>query len=193
MKVIGINGSPRPKGNTQILLQTIFTELNRENIETELIQLGSQPVNGCKACMICVDRKDHKCIYQGDAFNDILEKLIQADGIILGSPVYSANISSQLKAFIDRASIILASNHGLFRHKVGAAVVSARRGGAIAAFDTLNHFLHSKEMFLIGSTYWNMGYGREVGEVNEDKEGIYNMQNIGQNMAWLLKKIHGIS
>lgn len=113
-----------------------------------------------------------------------------ADGIILGSPVYSAGVTSQIKALIDRASVILAGNKGLFRHKVGAAVIAARRGGATSAFDTLNHFMHSREMFLVGSTYWNMGYGMNIGDVEQDAEGMANMKNLGQNMAWLLKKIH---
>ena len=124
-----------------------------------------------------------------DDFNDCLEKMIAADGIILGSPVYSAGVTSQIKAFIDRASVVLSANKGLLKHKVGAVVIAARRGGAISAFDTLNHFLH----ILVGSTYWNMVYGKIIGEVEQDQEGIANMKNLGQNMAWLLKKIHGIS
>jgi multimeric flavodoxin WrbA len=190
MKVVGINGSPRANGNTSILIQTVFKELNVEGIETELIQLGSHPVNGCRACMVCTKQKNKKCIYQDDGFNEILDKLIEADGIILGSPVYSSDITSQLKAFIDRASIVLASNSGLLKHKVGATVVAARRGGAISAFDTMNRFLHSKEMFLVGSSYWNMGYGKDIGDVESDIEGMNNMKNIGENMAWILKKIY---
>jgi multimeric flavodoxin WrbA len=125
-----------------------------------------------------------------DSFNDIFAAMIEADGIILGSPVFSTGVTSQIKALIDRASMVLSGNRGLFKHKVGGAVVAARRGGAIDAFDTLNHFMHSKEMFLVGSTYWNMVYGNAVGEVEGDQEGMENMKNLGQNMAWLLKKIH---
>lgn len=190
MKVIGVNGSPRKHGNTAILIQTVFDELNKHGIETELIQLADKPIKGCKACGICMIKKNKQCVITDDCFNECLAKMIEADGIILGSPVYSAGVTSQIKALIDRASIVLASNRGLLRHKVGAAVTAVRRAGAINAFDTLNHFLHSKEMFLVGSTYWNMGYGREIGDVEHDQEGIGNMKNLGENMAWLLKKLH---
>lgn len=190
MKVIGINGSPRLQGNTELLLQEVYKELNRRGIETETISLAQHPVKGCVACRACIERQNKRCIMEDDAFNECLEKIIAADGVILASPVYSAGVTSQMKAFIDRASIVLAANRGLLRHKAGAALVAARRGGAVSAFDTLNHFLHSKEMFLVGSTYWNMGYGNAVGEVAEDQEGMANMANLGENMAWLLQKIH---
>jgi multimeric flavodoxin WrbA len=190
MKVVGINGSPRKDGNTAILIRSVFAELTTEGIETELIQLSGHPLKGCTGCLSCMERKNQQCIITDDFFNECLLKMISADGIILGSPVYSAGVTSQMKALIDRAAIVLASNRGLFRHKVGAAVTAVRRGGAISAFDTMTHFLHSKEMFLVGSTYWNMVYGRDMGEVDQDREGMANMQNLGQNMAWLLKKIH---
>ncbi|HWR44144.1 flavodoxin family protein [Sporomusa sp.] len=190
MKVLGINGSPRKDGNTAILIRTIFEELNEQGIDTEIIQLSDVTIKGCVACGGCVAHKNEKCIVVDDNFNECFAKMVAADGIILGSPVYSAGVTSQIKALIDRAAIVLAANKGLLKHKVGAAVVAARRGGAISAVDTLHHFLHSKEMFLVGSTYWNMVYGREIGEVNQDQEGIDNIKNIGQNMAWLLKKIH---
>lgn len=191
MKVIGINGSPRKEGNTSILIQTVFNELNRQGIDTEMISLSGQNIRGCNACGVCMKQKNQQCIITDDFFNTYLEKMINADGIILGSPVYSAGVTSQIKALIDRASMVLAANRGLLKYKVGATVIAARRGGAIIAFDTLNHFLHSKEMFLVGSTYWNMGYGNVIGEVEQDQEGMANMKNIGENMAWLLKKIHG--
>ncbi len=190
MKVVGINGSPRKDGNTAILINTVFSELNQQGIETELIQLSGQTIKGCSACWGCMNRKNSQCVMTDDFFNDCLGKMVAADGIILGSPVYSAGITSQMKALIDRASAVLAANRGLLKYKVGAAVVAVRRGGATSAFDTLNHFLHSKEMFLVGSTYWNMVYGRNIGEVEQDQEGIANMKNLGQNIAWLLKKIH---
>ena len=190
MKVVGINGSPRKDGNTAILIRTVFAELNAAGIETELIQLADHPMKGCTACWGCMELKNGKCVMDDDFFNECLGRMIAADGIILGSPVYSANVTSQMKALIDRASIVLAANKGLFRHKAGAAVTAVRRGGAICAFDTMTHFLHSKEMFLVGSTYWNMGYGRDAGQVEQDRDGMDNMKNLGQNMAWLLRKIH---
>lgn len=191
MKVIGINGSPRKDGNTAILIRTVFAELEQQGIETELIQLSGKTILGCRACWACQKLKNKRCVMTNDDFNECFAKMEEADGIVLGSPVYSAGVTSQIKALIDRASVVLAVNKGLFRHKAGAAVIAARRGGAISAFDTLNHFLHSKEMFLVGSTYWNMTYGREIGEVQQDEEGMANMKNLGQNMAWLLKKIQG--
>ncbi|MBU2699993.1 multimeric flavodoxin WrbA [Sporomusaceae bacterium BoRhaA] len=190
MKVVGINGSPHKEGNTARLIQTVFNELNRQGIDTEMISLSSQNISGCTACGACMKQKNRHCVITDDSFNVYLEKMIAADGIILGSPVYSADVTSQIKAFIDRASMVLAANKGLLKYKVGASVIAARRGGAISAFDTLNHFLHSKEMFLVGSTYWNMVYGNQIGEVEQDQEGMANMKNLGENMAWLLKKIH---
>lgn len=189
MKVVGINGSPRKDGNTSILISTVFAELNKEGIETELIQLSEKKIQGCMACRVCIEKKDAKCVINDDSFNECFSKMAAADGIVLGSPVYASGVTSQIKALIDRASMVLAGNKGLLKHKVGAAIVAARRGGAINAFDTLSHFMHSKEMFLVGSTYWNMVYGNAVGEVELDQEGIDNMKNLGQNMAWLLKKV----
>lgn len=190
MKVVGVSGSPRRDGNTALLIQTVFEELNKQGIESELVQLSGLPIKGCVACGACLKQKNACCAMTDDAFNDLLTKLVAAEGIILGSPVYSSGVTSQIKAFIDRASMVLAGNRGLFRHKVGAAVVAARRGGAIHAFDTLTHFLHSKEMYLVGSIYWNMAYGNSIGDIVQDDEGIANMRNLGQNMAWLLKKLY---
>ncbi len=191
MKVVGINGSPRQDGNTALLLKTVFAELNDRGIETELIQLAGRPLAGCTACYACLAQKNARCVIDDDFFNDCFAQMIAAEGIILGSPVYAAGATAQIKALIDRASMVLAANKGLFKHKVGAAVVAARRGGAVGAFDTLTHFLHSKDMYLVGSTYWNMAYGRNIGEVTDDAEGIANMRNLGENMAWLLKKLYG--
>lgn len=191
MKVVGVSGSPRADGNTAILIRAVFRELAARGIETELIQLAGKPLRGCTACWACRTLQNGRCAINDDFFNECFARLAAADGIVLGSPVYSAGVSSQMKALIDRASAVLAVNKGLFRHKVGAAVTAVRRGGAICAFDTLTHFLHSKEMVLVGSTYWNMGYGRDIGEVEEDREGMDNMANLGANMAWVLQKIHG--
>lgn len=189
MKVVGINGSARKDGNTAMMIRKVFAELEKHAIDTELIQLASKPMKGCSACYACMTKKNKCCVMNDDCFNEAFANMLAADGVILGSPVYAAGVSSQMKAFIDRASMVLAANRGLMRRKAGAVVVAARRGGAISAFDTLNHFLHSKEMFLVGSTYWNMAYGRNVGEVERDEEGMENMSNLGQNMAWLLEKL----
>lgn len=190
VNVLGISGSPRKDGNTALLIRTIFKELNAKGINTELVQLSDVTIKGCMACGACVVNKHARCVMTDDYFNECFSKMLDADGIILGSPVYSAGVTAQIKALIDRAAIILAAHRGLFKYKVGAAVVAARRGGAISAMDTLNHFLQSKEMFLVGSTYWNMVYGKEIGEVEQDQEGMANMKNLGENMGWLLKKLH---
>ena len=189
MKVVGINSSPRKDGNTAIIIKAVFAELEKEGIETELIQFAGQPIQGCTGCGVCSETQDNKCSIDDDAFNGYMQKMIDADGIILGSPVYFTDVTAEMKALIDRAGMVSLSNGGLLKYKAGAAVMAVRRGGATHAFDTMNHFLHYMQMFLVGASYWNMVYGREVGEVENDKEGIRNMKVLGQNMAWLLKRI----
>lgn len=191
MKVIGISGSYRKDGNTAILIRTVFEELEKQGIETEMIQLFDKEIKICKGCFACKGNK--KCIIKDDVFNEIFNKIVEADGIIFGSPVYSADISAKIKAFLERAGVIVATNPGLLKHKVGGAVVAVRRGGGMTAVDTLNHFLLNKEVLLVGSTYWNMVYGKDLGDVLKDEEGIRNMKNLGQNMAWLIKKINSLN
>ena len=190
MKVIGINGSARRDGNTAIIIRAVFAELEAAGIETELIQLGGKPVRGCMACRACHEKQNRQCIIEGDIINECITKMVAADGIILGSPVYYTDVTAELKALIDRAGYVSGANGGLLKYKVGAAVTAVRRGGAIHAFDTMNHFMHISQMFLVGASYWNMVYGREIGEVNADEEGLRNMKVLGENMAFLLKKIH---
>lgn len=189
MKVVGFSSSPRKDGNTSILLKTVFAELESQGIETELIQMAGSKVHGCIACYGCFKTKDKKCVVKDDPMNDYIAKMVEADGIILGSPTYFADITPEMKCLIDRAGFVARANDYLLKYKAGAAVMSVRRGGAIHAFDTMNHFLHYMQMFLVGATYWNMVYGRDIGEVAKDDEGIQNMKVLGQNMAWLLKKI----
>lgn len=187
MKVIGINSSARKDGNTAILINTVFEELHKHGIETEMIQLANQVIEPCVACWACNGREN--CAHNRDHFQEIFEKMKEADGIILGSPVYLANISANMQALLERAAVICDMNEGLMKHKVGAGVVAARRGGAIHALDSMNHFFLSKEMFVVGSTYWNMAYGTLPGDVLQDEEGMQNVRNIGQNMANLLTKL----
>ena len=189
MKVIAINGSARKQGNTAILIKHVFSELEKEGIETELMELAGKKIQGCIACYKCFDNKDGKCAVKNDIVNDCIEKMVEADGIILGSPTYFADITSEMKALIERSGFTSTANCLMFKRKVGAAVIAVRRGGAIHAFDTINHFFHINQMIVPGSSYWNVGIGREIGDVDSDKEGIRNMQNLGENMAWLLKKI----
>jgi len=188
MKVIGINGSSKKDGNTAIIMNIVFEELEKLGIETKLIQFSGETLRPCIGCRGCKGKNN--CVFTDDMFCETFEKVLSADGILLGSPVYSADVTSTMKAFLERAGIVVAANHGLLRHKVGASVSAVRRGGGMAAVDTMNHFFLNKEVMIAGSTYWNMVYGRDVGEVLNDEEGIRNMRNLGQNMAWLLQKIH---
>ncbi|MHC4694503.1 MAG: flavodoxin family protein [Planctomycetota bacterium] len=190
MKVIAFNGSARKDGNTAILIKQVFSELEKEGIETEMIQLSGQKIRGCIACYKCFENKDQRCSVKNDVVNDCIEKMLQADGIILASPTYFADVSSELKALIDRAGLVARANNDMFRHKVGAAVVAVRRAGSIHAFDSINHFFLISQMIIPGSSYWNVGIGRKIGDVEKDEEGLETMAALGRNMAWLLKKIH---
>lgn len=191
MKVVAFNGSSRKNGNTAILLNTVLDELSKEGIGTELVQLAGKSLQGCIACYKCSENKDRKCAVTTDKLNEYLAKMIEADGILLGSPVYFADATAAIKALIERCGMVSVANGGLFIRKVGAAVAAVRRAGAIRTFDTLNHlFLHG-QMIAVGSSYWNVGIGRDPGQVKDDAEGIQTMQNLGKNMAWLLKKVHG--
>jgi len=191
LKVVALNGSARKGGNTAILLGYVLRELEKEGIETELIEMSGGKIHGCLACRECSKNKDRRCGQKSDMGNAYIEKMEQADGILLGSPTYVADVSSEMKALIDRACLVSMSNGGIFRRKVGAAVVAVRRAGAMHAFDTLNHFFLISEMIIPGSSYWNIGIGLEKGDVEKDLEGIRTMKRLGQNMAWLLKKTAG--
>ena len=189
MKVLAFNGSARKDGNTAILIKTVFEELNKAGIETELVQLAGKTMHGCIACMKCYELKNKRCSVTNDFVNECIEKMISADAIILGSPVYFSDITPEIKALMDRSGFVAKANGGLFKRKTGAAVVAVRRAGAIHAFDSLNHFFFINEMVVPGSSYWNIGIGREPGAVAKDEEGLLTMRTLGQNMAWLMKKL----
>ena len=190
MKVVAFNGSARKDGNTAILVRQVFAELEAEGIETELVQLAGQPIHGCTACGQCFKNKDGRCVVTNDIANHCIEKMVQADGIILASPTYFADVTTEMKALIDRAGFVARANSDMLRRKVGAAVVAVRRAGSIHAFDTINHFFFIGQMIVPGSSYWNIGIGRAPGEVERDEEGLQTMRTLGQNMAWLLKRIN---
>jgi len=189
MKVVAFNGSARKGGNTAILLGYALRELEKECIETELVEMSGVEIHGCRACRQCSVRKNRRCSQENDMGNAWIEKMDAADGILLGSPTYVGDVSPEIKALIDRACLVSKANGGMFRRKVGAGVVAVRRLGAVHAFDTLNHFFLTNEMIVPGSAHWNIGIGREPGEVEKDEEGILTMKVLGQNMAWLLRKI----
>jgi multimeric flavodoxin WrbA len=189
MKVVALNGSARKDGNTAIIINLVFDELKKEGIETELIQLAGNPIAGCIACYKCFKNKNRRCSVDKDMLNDIIEKMLQADGIILGSPTYFSDVSSGMRAFIERCGFVARANDYMFKYKVGAGVVAVRRAGAIPAFNSIMLFLHYMQMMIPGSSYWNIAIGRDPGEVLKDDEGVQTMKTLGQNMAWLLKKV----
>ncbi|MHA1648853.1 MAG: flavodoxin family protein [Candidatus Helarchaeota archaeon] len=187
MKVIAFNGSPRKNGNTTRAIEIVFEELKKEGIETELIQLADKEIKACLACFKCAE--NNRCMSHKDDLNDLYSKMLEADGIILGSPTYFANVSSKIKALIDRAGIISKVNNDALQRKVGAAVVAVRRQGACAVFSDLNYFFLINQMIVPGSSYWNLGIGLNPGEILKDEEGVKTFRNLGKNMAWLMKKL----
>ncbi|TKJ39540.1 MAG: FMN reductase [Planctomycetes bacterium B3_Pla] len=189
MKVVAFNGSARKDGNTAILIRRVFVELEAEGIETELVQLAGKTIRGCVACGKCYKNKDKRCSVDNDVANECIEKMVEADGIILGSPTYFADVTTEMKALIDRSGFVARANSDMLRRKPGAAVVAVRRAGSIHVFDTINHFFLISQMIVPGSFYWNLGIGRKPGEVEQDSEGLETMEILGRNMAWLLKKI----
>ena len=190
MKVIAVNGSARRDGNTALLIRTVCEALEDSAIETELVQLAGQPLRGCLACMKCWEKQDRRCVIENDCVNQVLSAMSQADAVILGSPTYFADVSAEMKAFIDRTGMVARANGNLLRRKVGAGVVAVRRGGSMHALQTLQNYFLINEMVIPGSSYWNVAFGRNIGEVAEDAEGIATMRRLGENMAWLIDKIH---
>ncbi|PIQ90982.1 MAG: FMN reductase [Candidatus Omnitrophica bacterium CG11_big_fil_rev_8_21_14_0_20_41_12] len=189
MKVVAFNTSARADGNTAILIKQFFKQLEREGIKTKLIQLAGQKISGCIGCGKCMTNKDKKCAVTDDLVNEYIAQMLKSDGIIIGSPTYFADCTASAKALIERAGMVSRANNNMLMRKVGAAVVAVRRGGAIHAFDTINHFFTISEMIIVGSLYWNIGIGRQIGDVEKDEEGLNTMDILGKNMAWLLKKI----
>jgi len=189
MFVVAFNGSPRRDGNTATMLRMALAELEAAGVRTELVQLGGLHLRGCKACFGCAARKDAKCAVRDDELNGLIEKMLDADGIIIGSPTYFADVTTEVKALIDRAGLVTRVNGNLLRRKLGAAVVAVRRGGSIHAFDTINHLFLISEMIVVGSSYWNLGIGGGPGEVVDDEEGVETMVTLGRNMAWMLERM----
>jgi len=189
MYAVAINGSPRKGGNTEILLSHALEPLKESGWDTELIQVGGKTMRGCKACGKCMENKDMQCIQKKDIFNETMEKMVRADAMILGSPTYFTDVSSEMKALLDRSGFVSLANDRAFRGKIGAAVVAVRRAGATHVFDTINHMYLMSQMIVPGSTYWNLGMGLDKGDVKADEEGLMNMKSLGENIAWLGKAI----
>ncbi|AUS96872.1 NADPH-dependent FMN reductase [Clostridium thermosuccinogenes] len=183
MKVILVNGSPHAKGCTFTALTEVAETLMENGIETEIMQLGTQPISGCLGCGSCI--KTGKCFID-DVVNVFLSKAGEADGFVFGSPVHYAAASGHLTSFLDR---VFFGKSALFAYKPGAAVVSCRRGGASAAFDQINKYFTINNMPVVSSQYWNQVHGNTPEEVKQDLEGMQTMRTLGRNMAWLLKCI----
>lgn len=187
MKVVAFNGSPKKEGNTYHAIKLVAEELKKQSIEVEIIHVGNQVVRGCMACGGCYRNKDEKCVLPGDSVNEWIQKMKEADGIILGSPVHYSAIGGTMKSFLDRAFYVASSNDSMLRHKVGASVVAVRRSGGVTTFEQLNNYINYSEMLMPTSSYWNVIHGAAPGEVLKDEEGVQIMRTLGKNMAWLLK------
>jgi len=191
MKVIAINGSPRKGGNTRLLLEAVLEPLAGAGWETEIVQLGGRNIHGCRACFKCWENKDNRCVFGKDVFNEVYEKALAADALILGSPTYFADVTAELKAFMDRAGFVSMANGCTLAGKIGAAVVAVRRGGGTHVFDTINHLFQISQMLVPGSTYWNLGYGLGEKEVAGDAEALRNMNHLGRAVDWLGRAVQG--
>ncbi len=181
MKIIALNGSPKPKGNTWYALDTVCEALHKEGFETEILHVGHMDMKGCISCNRC---NEGYCIHSDDALKEIIDLIYAADGVILGSPVYYAGISGTFKSFLDR---LFYASRGRLRLKVGASIAIPRRSGGVTTFDQLNNYFLISEMLIAPSYYWNVIHGNAPGEVASDAEGMSVLHNLAQNMAWMLQ------
>ncbi|KAJ3434962.1 nad(p)h-dependent fmn-containing oxidoreductase ywqn-related [Anaeramoeba flamelloides] len=195
LKVVAINGSPRPRGNTFSLIKKMFEVFQKSDVETELVNIGNKNIKGCRACMKCLELGNYKCVIDDDIVNETIQKLVKADGIILATPVYCAGPSGQMKCFMDRVSIVNFLNvkhlnqKGYLNGKVGAGISVHRRGGAVNTQSQLNYFFSSNGTIIPGSTYWNFATGMEPGDVKDDQEGMNNMTDLAKNMIYLMNLV----
>lgn len=187
MKAVAINGSPRKGGNTEFLLRQALEPIAAAGHQTDYMQVGGTRIRGCTACGACSRMKNKRCVMEDDIFNLAFAKMAEADAILIGSPSYFADMTAETKALVDRAGYVALANGGLLRRKIGAAVVAARRGGAVHVMDSINHLFLMNEMVVPGSTYWNFGIGAAPGDVRKDEEGLANMKNLGEQIAWLFQ------
>ncbi|MDR2865944.1 MAG: flavodoxin family protein [Methanomassiliicoccaceae archaeon] len=189
MKAIAFNGSPKKDGNTAHMLKLVLADLENDGIETEFVQVGGEPVRGCRACGVCRQKKDMRCVITEDKINEWVLKMADADVILIGSPTYFAGLTPETKALIDRCGYVSRSNGGILKRKIGAAVAVARRAGAVQVFDSINHFFTISEMIIPGSTYWNLSLSLVPGDFEKDAEGNATMHSLAENIAWLMKKL----
>lgn len=187
MKIVAFNGSPRKGGNTEMLIKEVFKPLEQAGIETEIVQLGGNLLHGCWSCYACFKTKNGQCAIKNDDMNAFIRKAQEADAIIFASPTYYGSVSSEMKAFMDRLGLTTIGQGRTLTRKIGAAVISVRRAGAVTVFDELNRFMLGSGMIVPGSTYWNFGIGEQPGDIYQDDEGLRNMKDLGVQLAWLMK------
>ncbi len=187
MKVTAFNGSPRKEGNTKLLIERTLDRLAKHNIETEIVQVGGNLLWGCQSCYVCFKTKSGRCRIDNDAMNSFIEKVHSSDAIILASPTYYGEVSAEMKAFLDRLGLTSIGAGRTLTHKIGAALVSVRRSGAVPVYDSLNRFMLGSGMVVVGSTHWNAAIGEMPGDIFEDAEGMHNADDLGEQLAWMLK------
>ena len=189
MKVVAFNGSPRKNGNTYHALKTVCQVLEQNGIETEIVQVGGKLLWGCQGCNSCRENPEHRCILEDDGMNGFFDKMVEADGILIGSPVYYGNVSTETKALIDRCGMLAGANGAALKRKVGAPVIAVRRAGSNFTYAAINYFFGISQMIIPTSRYWNMTLALNEGDYEKDAEGIETFRVLGENMAWLLKKL----
>ncbi|MEN6407342.1 MAG: flavodoxin family protein [Thermoguttaceae bacterium] len=189
MKVLGISGSPRRGGNTDLLIRTALDVLAGEGMETDFLSVADHPVKPCTACGGCSKGEAMRCVQKDPAFDGVLERFLEADGVLVGSPVYFGSATPQTMSLLDRVGAVGRRHPELLRRKPGAAIVVARRAGQNFTFAQLNYFFLISEMIVPGSTYWNVAVARDKGEVANDVEGMETVRTLARNMAWLMKKL----
>ncbi len=189
MNVVAFNGSPRREGNTAQLLQTVLAPLQKAGADCRVIQVGGEVLRGCTACQTCRKLQNQRCVFDDDMVNDCIAKMVEADAILIGSPTYFANVTTETKALIDRAGYVLRGSGNPLSRKIGAAVVAVRRAGAMPTFHGINDFFLINDMVVPGSGYWNLGVGRAEGDVQQDDEGLATMSRLGENILWLLRNL----
>lgn len=191
MRVLGISGSPRSGGNTDILIQTALEQMAEAGFETDFLPLAGRPIRPCEACGGCAKNKVADCVLGDPGFEDVVERFIKADAVIVGSPVYFGSATPQTMALLDRVGYVSRRHGNFLRRKVGAAVAVARRAGQNFTFAQLNYFFLISEMIVPGSTYWNVGTALNKGDIKQDQEALETIRNLTANMAWLLEKLAG--